>query len=216
MNDAKLSPVAQGSMVTRLRTATRQAHKNMETVPALVRLLGPDLTDSEYVSVLRQAGAFYLALALRAETVLKPGAPARAFLDGARLQALTADLGFFGVRVLPPAPIAMLPLLATEAEVVGALYVLEGSDLGGRVIAKRLAESRGLTPDTGGRFYGGHDAESTRARWLRFCALLQRMSDGDGLAADAMVRGATMTFRSLEDWMRQIPSSRGILSAAAA
>jgi len=158
-------------MVVRLRAATRLAHKDMETVPALVRLLAPDLTEREYVAALCRIGAFYLALASRMGALLAPDAPARAFLDGARLQALAADLAFFGIAERAPCPTSALPELATNAEAVGALYMVEGSDLGGRVIAKRLSDTLRLTPRSGGRFYGGHDADSARARWLRLSAI---------------------------------------------
>lgn len=207
-DDVSLSLVAQDSMVVRLRTATRLAHKDMETVPALVRLLAQDLTTDEYVAVLRQAGAFYLGLALRIEAALAMNPAAHEFLDGARLHAMAADLSYFGFRELLPAPGSVLPALGSEAAAIGALYMVEGSDLGGRVIAKRLSDSLGLTPETGGRFYGGHDANSTRVRWLRFCDLLQLTAGQDAEAAAAMIDGAGSAFRHLEAWMRRIPAPR--------
>lgn len=216
-----MSVAPQDSMVVRLRAATRLAHKDMEGVPALVRLLARDLTEEEYVAVLREAGAFYLGLTLRIETTLASNLAAHDFLDGARLQALAADLAYFGIHELLPAPAATLPVLTGEAAAVGALYMVEGSDLGGRVIARHLSDSLGLTPQTGGRFYGGHDANSTRLRWLRFCDLLQSSAGRDSGAAEAMIEGALSAFRCLEAWLRRVPAPRlvvreaGVAAAAA-
>lgn len=207
------SLVPQDSMAARLRAATRAAHRDIETAPAMVRLLAADLTEADYVAVLCQTGAFHRGFEQQAAALLAPEAEARAFLDGGRMRALAADLDWFGVPLPAPAPAAALPALASEAQALGAMYVIEGSDLGGRVIARRLSDTLGLTPQTGGRFYGGHDAATTRDRWLRFCDLLQRAAPrSDAIAAD-MAGGAVATFRCLEAWLRRTPVA---LAAAAA
>ena len=210
------SLMPQESMVARLRTATRTAHRDIETVPAMVRLLAADLSEADYIAVLCRTGAFHRAFEQQAAVLLAPDAAARVFLDGGRMRALAADLDWFGVPLPAPAPGAALPALTNAAQALGAMYVIEGSDLGGRVIARRLSDTLGLTPQTGCRFYGGHDAAATRDRWQRFCDLLQDAASRSGTAAADMAAGAVATFRSLEAWLRRTPVAHAAAVAAAA
>ena len=71
------SLVRQESMAARLRAATRTAHEDIETVPALVRLLTADLTEADYIAVLRQTCAFHLGVEQQLKAVLAPEFGAR-------------------------------------------------------------------------------------------------------------------------------------------
>jgi heme oxygenase len=106
-----------------------------------------------------------------------------------------------------------LPVPDRAEAALGALYVIEGSGLGGRVIARHLAENLGLTPDTGGRFYGGLTADGARARWQRLSEVLeqdfsggqaQKVPDIEDTVVAAMIDAARETFRGLEHWLRRI------------
>jgi len=94
---------------------------------------------------------------------------------------------------------AALPALATEAEGLGCLYVVEGSTLGGQVITRQLLKSLGLTAENGVAFFNGYGAE-TGLRWKAFGAWLEEGAaqlDHD----DAIIAGANETFRTLGDWL---------------
>ena len=204
-----LSPLA------RLRAGTRPAHASMETVPALSRLLAADLTRSEYVMVLQSMYAFHATFEPVVARALADHPEAAGMLDGARPRALAEDLDWFGHPAPPRLPQRLLPALDAPRGALGALYVLEGSGLGGRVIARHLSLSLGIAPGRGGSFYGGLSAEAVRERWHRLCALL----DAPGLAgqadttsdilSDPLVDGAVATFGLLECWMRQIDVEPG-------
>lgn len=210
------SLVRQESMAARLRAATRTAHEDIETVPALVRLLTADLTEADYIAVLRQTCAFHLGVEQQLKAVLAPELAPGVFLDGTRISALAVDLDWFGVPLPAPAFATALPVLPNQAHALGAMYVIEGSSLGGRVIARRLSDTLGLTPRTGSCFYSGNDAAATRDRWLRFCDLLQdTAARSDAIAAD-MAGGAVATFRSLDAWLRRTPIALAAVAAAAA
>lgn len=65
-------------------------------------------------------------------------------------------------------PLFDTPLhLATTGELLGCLYVLEGSTLGGQLISKMLRENSLITPETGGRFFAGYGAETSQM-WRSF------------------------------------------------
>ncbi|MCC3160472.1 biliverdin-producing heme oxygenase [Hymenobacter sp. 15J16-1T3B] len=89
-----------------------------------------------------------------------------------------------------------MPLLDTWPRLLGAMYVLEGSTLGGQVIARQLARA-GLAPR---RYFSGH-AEQTGALWKSFCQLLGAEATADNEAA--IVAAAIQTFQLLHAWIEQ-------------
>jgi heme oxygenase len=180
-----------------LREATRPDHEAMEAVPALKRLMAPDLTATEYAAVLQHMYAFHsvlepvIAVALRDHKAL-------ALVDGSRLSALAEDLAWFG---MPPVRSGVaVPVLGSAAAAIGALYVVEGSGLGGRVIARHVQASLGVAPGRGGSFYGGLSADAARARWRAFCGVLAEPGGG-GDDGEAIAGAARATFRCLGSLM---------------
>jgi heme oxygenase len=188
------------SRLARLRAGTREAHARIETVPALARLLAADLTTAEYVAVLRHMHGFLAVVEPGMAAALSGHPEAAALLDGGRLRALEQDLAWFGAGTAPLREPP--PALSGAAAALGALYVVEGSGLGGRVIARHLASNLGVTPGAGASFYGGPTAEGARLRWQRLCTLLDAgaLPDDD----DTLVASAVATFRFLDRWMRGI------------
>ncbi|MDB4265163.1 biliverdin-producing heme oxygenase [bacterium] len=84
-----------------------------------------------------------------------------------RSAKLEGDLTMLGTAV---SEIAMEPLgyaLETQAQVTGALYVMEGSTLGGQIVARMISERLGLISATGASFFTAHGPD-TSARWKEF------------------------------------------------
>jgi heme oxygenase len=80
--------------------------------------------------------------------------------------------------------------ILTPAEALGALYVLEGSSLGGRVILKELKRRDVSLAGLG--FLDPYGADTSR-RWQSFLAILEREITSCEQKADA-VKGALDTF----------------------
>ncbi len=176
-----------------VRKATRPDHERVEAVPAFKRLMAPDLTAPEYTAVLRHLHGFYAAMEPMIAAALQ-GHPALCLLDGTRPRALAEDLAWFGV-----APVHLgvaVPKLENSAAALGALYVLEGSGLGGRIIARHVQASLGVSPGRGGSFYGGVGAEAIRARWGSLCGFLAEVEDGEG-TWQVVTQAACATFQCL-------------------
>jgi hypothetical protein len=192
------------SRLAHLRAHTKAAHHSIETVPALARLMNADLRRSEYEGLLAAMHAFHLTTEPEIAMALEGLPEAQALLDGTRLRALADDLAFLGVSPMQARP-ASLPL-PTRADAIGALYVVEGASLGGRVIARHIADSLALAPGQGASFYGGMSAETARARWARLCAVLE--DPAVELAPDDLARGACKTFEAMERWMRLMAAAQ--------
>lgn len=127
-------------LARRLRDATRDAHHALDHHPALQCLLDAALTREAYAASLLALYPAHAALENRVcREIARLGLHLRV---PRRLPRLADDLGSLG---LPAEAIdsdtAQLP--ASPASLAGELYVLEGSRLGGRVIADRLRRSLG-------------------------------------------------------------------------
>jgi heme oxygenase (biliverdin-IX-beta and delta-forming) len=129
---------------------------------------------------LADAGGYARFLAAHAEA----GLPVEAALDGAgallpdwparrRGAALTADLGELG----QPFAIEAVPSLTDPAAIAGAVYVLEGSRLGGRVLA------RGVGPGLPTRYL---DAHQEHGAWADLLTRLELLLDDESRRARAV------------------------------
>jgi heme oxygenase len=186
-----------------LRAGTAAAHASIETVPALARLLAPDLTPAEYVVVLRRMDGFLAVCEPAIAAALADACPpAAALLDGARRRALAEDLAWYGVAALPLAE--ALPAFSDPPAAQGGLYVIEGAGLGARVIGRHLQATLGVAPGAGGSFYCGATAAGARARWQLLRAVLDAPGCTHPAADDRLLAGANATFCCLERWMRRV------------
>ena len=206
--NSRVAPMRAGTRVARLRAGTRDAHAQIETAPALVRLVAQDLTRQEYIIILQHLQALHAHLEPAVAAELETIPQAAAMLDGSRPRRLAEDLAWFGAPALAPPP---LPDLAGPAAALGALYVIEGSGLGGRVIGRHLSECLGVAAGAGASFFCGLDADGARQRWTRLGAILDAAdpddSPGPATATDsdtAMVVSARETFAFLERYFRTI------------
>jgi len=91
-----------------------------------------------------------------------------------------------------------LPEINSTATAFGALYVLEGSTLGGKMIAKMLAKPEGPAISAEAlHFFSGYQ-HLTGKMWTAFVEVLNQQTD-----TDAIVHSANQTFYHLKHWMQQ-------------
>ena len=81
---------------------------------------------------------------------------------------------------------------------MGALYVTEGSTLGGQLISRHLAQRFGWKNGEGHRFFSCYGAETGRM-WASFREELTRLSEPS--PEDMIVDGARKMFRTLHNWL---------------
>ena len=143
------------SLPDRLRIETRPAHDAIERA---VDLYGRCATLEGYTDLLVRLRGFHAVFETSASPLI---ADPSLFDPRRKLQLLDADLDYLGVASpLPEETTPVLePWISTAEAAMGSLYVLEGSTLGGRVIARFLAERHGLGP--------GRGATATTATALR-------------------------------------------------
>lgn len=124
-----------------------------------------------------------------------------------RVPALLRDLRALGASSSFPESPANLTPVRTVADAFGCLYVLEGSTLGGQIIARKLESSLGLTSEHGCSFFSGAD-RNVAEKWLRFRESIQAFADSDAVHPPAIVAAAVRTFEVFIAWFanHKVPS----------
>jgi heme oxygenase len=119
-----------------------------------------------------------------------------------RSHLIVADLHTLGVGARRGRTVAAPPRLEVFGHALGALYVVEGSRLGGRVLATRFGRSTGLIDVDAFRFLRSAGSE-VGASWRHVLAALEGYG-ADSASRASVVAGATATFacfdRQLARW----------------
>jgi heme oxygenase (biliverdin-IX-beta and delta-forming) len=115
----------------------------------------------------------------------------RAYLLVADMRALGAQITYSHAVVLPE--------IDRFAQAFGALYVIEGSRLGGRILARQVSAAVGDAADGALCFLRSNDASDVGLLWKEFCESLGGFAAGSTPATcDAIVAAALDTFRCFD------------------
>lgn len=173
--------------LTALREGTEQVHRRLESDLPLVR---PDLSVEDYHAIL---GRFWGLLAPLEDALDAVRVPLDDWPDRHKAPLLVADLA--DVTCLPRCQ--ALPALDDTDAVLGCLYVLEGSTLGGRHVAAHVEGALGTAVGT--RYFRSYgDAVGTRWRTFREAVAGRADAGGD---IDVMVGSALTTFELFHGWL---------------
>lgn len=160
-------------------------------------------TKADYTELLKRFYTLYEPLEAQLEGAVDWPAVGWDFEGRRKTPWLEADLQALGVsadelahwqRAQPAGPVTDL------GTAVGTLYVIEGSTLGGQMIAKQLLEPMGITRENGGKFFRAYGAE-TGQRWREFGQWAEAQAARAPLS-DAALRGARATFEEFARWMK--------------
>ena len=188
-----MTVTAASRSIERIRRATRDEHRATE---AAVGLLHAPITDASYGTFLRLTwGAM---MPLERQLLASPLA-AIAELDvrsRQRMPALAADLGAIGIAAHALAVTPVSPDLSTAARALGALYVVEGSTLGGAFLARRVGATLPAAPL---RYLNGH-GPATGAKWKALLAFMQAFLDARPGAESDVTSAARDTFAAVREW----------------
>lgn len=183
------------SLHDRLRAATAPAHHALESDLAWERRIA---TRGGYLGLLARLRGFHAAY----EPAIGRTLADDAFFDPrrrlARLDADLADLGL-GREAIAALPVPRPVPIAGRARALGALYVLEGSTLGGQVIGRQVASRLGFDGTSGCTYFAGR-GRATGAMWQAFRAALETLAGDEAAEATALAAGIA-TFEALRTWL---------------
>jgi heme oxygenase (biliverdin-IX-beta and delta-forming) len=195
------SPGGSG-MRWRLRAATATTHERMHAHEGFEAAAAGTIEASDYRQLLVRLYGFHRPF----EDIARSAADVfRINLDmsaRARSPLLLADLQTIG---FDPSAAVSLPLwrpsvrLVSKGSLLGALYVLEGSTLGGVQIARALKNRVGNGLGNALLFFVGR-GERQGAMWRELVEELETFREDNEVAMQAEDAAVT-TFEAFEDWM---------------
>lgn len=197
-----------GDVRQALREQTRVQHEALEQ---RVRLMEADVSLAYYRDYLRAMLGYCEPVeqslsALPGWSAALPDHPQR--VKAALIRRDLSDLatmdgaaaGRADEAQVPTCP--FIPPLRDLDDAFGADYVLEGSTLGGQVLARHLGARLGVTPERGAAFLASY-GKDVGPMWRRFCEALERHAAGDERKRLAIVAAAAATFTAVDRWFQE-------------
>lgn len=185
------------SIMERLKEDTKTAHQQLEkaTIPFIRR----STNNEHYELLLKMFYGYFRPM----EEKIQKLVPESLLQDiGERRQtvALLNDLKKIGAETASLELSAHLPELKTVAQAIGALYVLEGSTLGGRFISQMLMNQLERPATEGISFFSGY-GDQTDAKWKLFTETVNHYAAQHPEQTDEMVKAADETFAAFGRWV---------------
>jgi len=141
-----------------LKKAVKSAHDKLERNPVLLPLFG-DVSIEEYANALAALHGVYIAVEKNIMDFLSNQSDLFDYQSRLKTPALEGDL-----KALAKIPIISnieFPVPRNVAELVGMIYVMEGSTLGGQFLARKIGDKFPT------RFFSGY-GENTAQKWQEF------------------------------------------------
>lgn len=180
------------NILMRFRRETEKAHRETENQIAFEK---PGFSVSDYRDVLIKFYAFYLNFEQHIKRTIDRQKIDFNYDERLKTGKLLADLRTLGMDETQISAIPKnvdLPALDSAEKVYGALYVVEGSTLGGQIISRRLKERFGFDQSNGAEFFSGYGAQ-TGKMWNDFRSAILKYAEISS-KHDEIISSATETF----------------------
>jgi heme oxygenase len=173
-----------------LKIKTLASHQQLEKV--LVIYLKSMRSKEDYIHILQFFYSYFSALEHKISLFIGTG-ELPDLAERRKSGNLILDLKVLNGRIPVIAGDSYLPEINSIAQAFGALYVMEGSTLGGQIIVKMIEKELGLSE--GVSFFKGYGAE-TFLFWTQFKQTLDIQPDHE-----AVIQSADATFAKFSQWI---------------
>ena len=187
------------SVATLLKKNTTEQHLALEAVvePQLQALKSKE----DYAAFLKRFYGYFKPV----ESLIEKYINATVLPDIAQRRKaglIVQDLTFSNTHIEALPLATQLPEISNTVEAFGALYVLEGSTLGGRGITRLLLKNEALQLQPAEvRFFNGY-GEQTGAMWTSFLKSLNQFTNNP-TAVQQQIATANDTFAFFKIWLQQ-------------
>ena len=118
------------------------------------------------------------------------------------MDAMAADLQALGSADCAQEMSTDVPEIATAAQAFGALYVLEGSTMGGQIVGQIIRKN--MPEDLHHTRYFDSYGDQTRAMWGRFIASMNAYGEAHPAAHEEVLSAARETFSLFEKHLKAV------------
>ncbi|WP_327304904.1 biliverdin-producing heme oxygenase [Streptomyces sp. NBC_01298] len=198
-----MNPTDRGTVAERIRASTRGRHAELEGTPFSAAMLAGTLPLDRYVDQLAAYRTVLDALEGELSRATAPSLTSVWSAELVKIPCIDRDLMHFAEDGVFPGSRAGAPAVAFAREIraaaasdplalLGFLYVLEGSTMGGAILRRYVTEAYGLRDTDGVAYYASGDRE----RWARFTARLDEALHGRA-EQDGVVTAAGRAYRHI-------------------
>ena len=184
--------------IERLRSETKHNHQALEK--AMIPGLKQAVTPEAYAKILNVFYGYFKPI----ENLLDAQLDEKivpAYGQRRKAHILLEDLSAMNLNGATPPLATDLPEISSIHQALGAMYVLEGSTLGGQVITKMLKQNLNLADTAYLKFFSGY-GEETHKMWASFIGTLDTYA-ADESKHDEMIEAATNTFAKFQTWIEK-------------
>jgi heme oxygenase len=182
-------------LLEQLRIHTSAAHQQLEKL--LVPRIKGATTKQAYIDLLLLFYGYFKPLETEIDKYIDK-ALVPDYEQRRKADTIVSDINYLSGAQNGFKYCADLPLISNSRQAIGALYVMEGSTLGGKIIRTMLMKNLQLDGNNGLSFFGGY-GDNTGAMWTEFTRILNdHFSDGE-TEAEA-VTAANETFIKFKSW----------------
>jgi heme oxygenase len=197
------------NLLQELKSSTDETHRRLERE---LDLLSPAFSATDYRRLLERFYGFFLPLENELLCLELPYELDRR----CKLPWLKQDLHALGASEgdLDRLPLCeTLPAIHDLSTAVGALYVVEGSTLGGKVLTKHFKEKLKLSPMQGLAYFSAYQ-EETLEMWRRFREKTSELEATGALNQGVTIETAGAVFETLRNWLSPLQSdaNRSVLT----
>lgn len=188
------------TIMEQLRKETAEDHDSIEQNAYAKAIMNQTLTKSEYVAYLEKFYGFILPIEQKIQSLAFVQELGIDMKLRAKTPLLEKDLDNISSKERTQIPICdEIPSIAAPGQLLGYLYVIEGSTLGGQIITRKLKEHLSLDPEAGLSYFNAYGQE-TRSVWKELAEVMNK-SVQSGIESEVIVSSAKETFRLLNKWL---------------
>jgi heme oxygenase len=186
------------NLLEQLKSETLSNHQQLEK-HLIVKLKGMQ-SPEDYINILQIFYAYFGALEDQINQFIGVD-QLPDYAERRKTESIKNDILALNGIVPEKATAVDLPEIGSLLQAFGALYVIEGSTLGGQVISKMISKQLALDDDAGISFFKSY-GEQTMAMWEKFKTVLEQHAASQ-YAADEITEAANETFGKFRLWMEK-------------
>jgi len=197
---------APGPIRRHLRQSTHAAHIALNHHPVLSGIIHAGYPIARYQALLAAYLPLYIGLEKAIEQFISQHPSTFDYAPRRKRDLLASDLQFFGYSATPLT--LPVPPIESQAELIGVLYVIEGSTLGGDFIARLITQNMSIDAGRGGEFFNVYGAK-TEERWQEFCTFIESC-EHDTTFSETAAQRAISTFELFRQVLDRAANQLGL------
>lgn len=179
-----------------IKQATLQNHQQTEKV--LIGKMKAMRSGQDYINLLNLFYGYFGALELHIERYINASNLAD-YEDRRKTSAIADDITALGAIIPALATDDKLPVIDNYLKAFGALYVIEGSTLGGKIISKMIQQHLHIKDGPGLSFFNSYGPQ-TEYMWDNFKEILNHVAI-TAEDEEIITGAANQTFAKFEAWL---------------